>query len=204
MIFFTDQFHTTGASSAVLWKHDVSPQQVSSGWFGRYFHYRGCTSNCLCGWVGECGWVSGCVGGLRVFVLEIQCVCHVDEWVNVSEWVAVGVVWGCLCYRASVFRHSYSVCGWVYLCCKCQHVYSWYVCVCVCWYLCCKCGGGWARGSRCMGTCRMIFQWLFRSRQFAWCSLCCSSFMLHVSEISTMHEMFQMATQGEWINLFLS
>ena len=67
-----------------------------------------------------------------MFVLEIQCVCHVDEWVNVSEWVAVGVVWGCLCYRASVFRHSYSVCGWVYLCCKCQHVYSWYVCVCVC------------------------------------------------------------------------
>ena len=29
-------------------------------------------------------------------------------------------------------------------------------------------------------------------------------FMLHVSEISTMHEMFQIATQGEWINLFIS
>ena len=31
------------------------------------------------------------MGGLRVFALAIQCVCHV------GGWVAVGVVRGCLC-----------------------------------------------------------------------------------------------------------
>ena len=83
-------------------------------------------------------------------MLEIQCVCHVGEWVNVGEWVAEGMVWGCLCYRSNVFQHSYSVCGWVYLCCN-VNIYIHGMCVCVCWYLCCKCGWGGARGSRCMG-----------------------------------------------------
>jgi len=55
----------------------------------------------------------------------------VGVWVNVGEWVAEGMVWGCLCYRSNVFQHSYSVCGWVYLCCN-VNIYIRGMCVCVC------------------------------------------------------------------------
>ena len=33
---------------------------------------------CVDGWVNVSEWV----GGLRVFALEVQCVCHVGEWVS--------------------------------------------------------------------------------------------------------------------------
>ena len=80
MVVFTDQFHTTGASSAVLWKHDVSPQQVSSGWFGRYFHYCGCTSSCV--WVGGWMWVSQTLSGWFEGVCVSDPVCLSCGWVG--------------------------------------------------------------------------------------------------------------------------